>query len=355
MVRRRWAWRRAAPWLAAATSCVALVVTWGFHTVATAIEARAHPAPGALADLGTHTLHFLMHGEAGPTVVFDAGLPGTHHDWAGIQAALAPHARSLAFDRAGYGWSTRGPRPRTASVMAGELRRLLQVEGIEGPYVLVGHSFGGITMRAFAQRFPRDVAALVLVDATHEDHLQAFPEAYRAQQRRTAAQLRLGALLAPLGLPRLLGVGLLPPGPATAAVRYRNEGFATAHDEFASMDASFAEVRGVSLGDLPLTVVVRGRPHPPIAGMTSDDMAALDEAWSDLQRDLLGLSSDATLVVADGAGHFVHHDRPALLVEVLLAVIRRLEAPTPAGPVRRPRRGGSAAGSAAAAPPGPPA
>lgn len=271
-------------------------------------------------------MHFVMRGDSGPTVLFDAGLPGTHHGWACIQAALAPHARSVAFDRAGYGWSTRGPRPRTASVIAGEVRRLLEVEGIEGPYVLVGHSFGGITMRAFTQQVPSDVAALVLVDATHEDHLQAFPESYRAQERRTATQLRLGALLAPMGLPRLLGVGLLPPGPDTAPVRFRSEDFATACDEYAWMAASFDDVRGVSLGELPLAVVERGLPHPPIAGMTSDEMATLDAAWRDLQRDMLGLSCDATPIVAEGAGHFVHLDRPALLIDVILDVIRRLDA-----------------------------
>ena len=325
MTRKRWTWRRIATIVAAATPLVALALSWGLHRAATAIEARAHPAPGALVDLGTHTMHYVVHGDAGPTVLFDAGLPGTHHDWAGIQASLAPHARTVAFDRAGYGWSERGPRPRTASVIAGELRRLLEVEGIEGPYVLVGHSFGGITMRAFAQQYPDDVAALVLVDATHEDYRHAFPASYRAQEQRTATQLRLGALLAPFGLPRLLGIGLLPPGPDTAPVRYRSEGFATAHDEYASMEASLDAVRGVTLGDLPVTVVVRGLPHPPIAGMTPGQMAALDEAWRDLQRDLLRLSSGAALVVADGAGHFVHHDRPAFLIDVVLAVIRRLE------------------------------
>lgn len=324
--RKRWTWRRVAVLVAAATPFVALALSCGLHHAATAIEARAHPAPGALVDLGTHTMHYVVRGNTGPTVLFDAGLPGTHHDWAGIQAALAPYAHTVAIDRAGYGWSTRGPRPRTASVIAGELRRLLDVAGIEGPYVLVGHSFGGITMRAFAQHHPRDVAALVLVDPTHEDHREAFPASYRALERRTAAQLRLGALLAPLGLPRLLGIGLLPPGRDTGPVRYRSDGFATARDEYASVQQSLDDVRGVSLGDLPLRVVMRGLPHPPIAGMTPGEMAALDEAWQALQRDLLRLSTDAALVVADDAGHFVHRDRPALLIDVLRTVIRRIEA-----------------------------
>lgn len=326
MTRKRWTWRSVAALVVVAMPLVALAVSSGYHYAQTAIEARTHAPPGTLIDLGTHTMHYVARGEDGPVVVFDAGLPGTHHDWRAVQDALAPHARTVAFDRAGYGWSTRGPRPRTASVMAGELRRLLDAAGIRGPYVLVGHSFGGVTQRAFAHQHPNDVAALVLVDATHEDYRDAFPESYGAQVRRTATQLRLGALLAPLGLPRLVGIGLLPPDVDTAPIRFRSDGFATAHDEFTSMEASLADVRGVSLGDLPVVVVKRGVAHPPIAGMTPDEMATLDEAWTVLQDDLLRLSTDATLIVAEGAGHFVQRDRPDLLVDVVLATIRRIEA-----------------------------
>lgn len=312
---------------------VALLVGGGLglsaalHHVVSMVEARRHPAPGRTIDLGTHTMHYVARGERGPVIVFESGLPGTHVDWTSIQTALEPHARSIAVDRAGYGWSSPGPLPRSSEQIARELHTVLDLAGLPAPYVLVGHSFGGVVMRAFAVNHANDVAALVLVDATHESYREVLPASYLAHDRATAARLRWGAMLAPLGLQRVLGIGLLPQGDATDPIRYRTDAYRTASHEFAAMDESVAAVAGRTLGDLPVRVVARGRPHPPIAGMTPEEMVALDEAWRALQVDLLGLSSRSTINVVEDAGHFVHLDRPDLLVEVILELIQGSDAP----------------------------
>src|SRR5579863_10308489 len=123
-----------------------------------------HPPPGKLVDLGTHRLHLLESGRGGPTVVLEAGLMSTLLSWSELHRALAASFRVVSYDRAGLGWSDLGPMPRTADRMVEELHTLLQRAAIPPPYVLVGHSYGGLTMPLFAARYLQETAGVVLVD-----------------------------------------------------------------------------------------------------------------------------------------------------------------------------------------------
>jgi pimeloyl-ACP methyl ester carboxylesterase len=127
-------------------------------------DRRHHPPPGRLIDLGTHHLHLLETGQGSPTIVLEAGLMSSMLSWSEIQRALAESYRVVSYDRAGLGWSDLGPMPRTAERMVEELHTLLQRAQIPPPYVLVGHSFGGLTMPLFAARYPQETAGVVLVD-----------------------------------------------------------------------------------------------------------------------------------------------------------------------------------------------
>ena len=123
-----------------------------------------HPPPGRFVDLGTHRLHLLEKGQGSPTIVLEAGLMSTVLSWSEIQSTLSQSYRVVSYDRAGLGWSDLGPMPRTADRMVEELHTLLQRAAIPPPYVLVGHSFGGLTMPLFAARYPEETAGVVLVD-----------------------------------------------------------------------------------------------------------------------------------------------------------------------------------------------
>src|SRR6202030_2599027 len=112
----------------------------------------------------THHLHMLDAGQGSPTIVLEAGLMSTTLSWSEIQRALAQSYRVVSYDRAGLGWSDLGPMPRTAGRMVEELHTLLERAAIPPPYVLVGHSFGGLTMPLFAARYPQETAGMVLVD-----------------------------------------------------------------------------------------------------------------------------------------------------------------------------------------------
>src|SRR5688572_31116825 len=121
-------------------------------------------APGRLVDVGSHRLHLRCDGQGSPPVVFDAALGGSSLSWSLVHPAIARLTHACSYDRAGFGWSEAGPLPRTAGRIADELYALVQRASVRPPYVLVGHSFGGLVMRLLAVRHPADVAGLVLIE-----------------------------------------------------------------------------------------------------------------------------------------------------------------------------------------------
>lgn len=130
------------------------------------------PAPGELVDVGRETLHALVSRTgSGPTVVFESALCCPCTEWAWVTAELDGRVPYVAYDRPGNGWSTQHTPPRTAAELNDLMTELLHVLDVPGPYVLVGHSVGGLLIRTFAARYPEDTAGLVLVDSSHPDQI----------------------------------------------------------------------------------------------------------------------------------------------------------------------------------------
>jgi pimeloyl-ACP methyl ester carboxylesterase len=136
--------------------------------IAAAAEEPAPKPPGKLVSLAGHKLHVNCTGRGSPTVVVESGLGDFSFDWILVQTQVAAFSRICTYDRAGYAWSDPGPKPRTFTQLNLELRDALAKLGEHGPFVLVGHSFGGPVVRNFAVTYPREVAGLVLVDAAFE-------------------------------------------------------------------------------------------------------------------------------------------------------------------------------------------
>jgi len=132
------------------------------------LRAAAPPAPGKLVDLNGHRLHVNCTGRGKPTVVVENGLGDFSFDWALVQSRVATFSRICTYDRAGYAWSDPGPKPRTFAQLNLELHDALTKLGEHGPFLLVGHSYGGPVARNFALIYPKDVVAVVFVDAAHE-------------------------------------------------------------------------------------------------------------------------------------------------------------------------------------------
>lgn len=182
--------------VAAALVAVSVVLTgagWTYETLARRGDGQRHPAPGRLIDVGGHRLHLNCTGAAGggPTVVFESGLDESSTTWATVQQGLTDtsatgRVRACGYDRAGYAWSEPGPGRRDAGRLAEELRTLLGAAGERGPFVLVGHSFGGQVVRLFADRWPAETAGLVLVDVTDERATGALRAPRRPRRPWTA-------------------------------------------------------------------------------------------------------------------------------------------------------------------------
>jgi len=171
-------------------------------------DARRFPPPGRMLarDRGEGArLHLLAMGEAGPSVILDAGIGASSLSWSVVQAQAARFARVYAYDRAGYGWSE-PPReedgPRIASRLAAELRALLRAAEVPGPYILVGHSFGGYVVRVYAERWPVEVAGLVMVDSPSASEWGHPTREKRREHLGGALFSRIGGCLAGLGVVR---------------------------------------------------------------------------------------------------------------------------------------------------------
>lgn len=166
------------------------------------MDRRRFPPPGRMFRVGGTTLHLREQGSGRPVVVLEAGIAATSIGWALVQPEIARFTTVCSYDRAGLGWSGPCRTPRTVDQMTGELAELLEAAGLHGPYILVGHSFGGLLIRAFAVRHPELVSGLVFVDPVS---VSAWADCPHDDRRRLAMGTKLsrrGAFLARLGVVR---------------------------------------------------------------------------------------------------------------------------------------------------------
>ncbi|HEX5913590.1 MAG TPA: alpha/beta hydrolase, partial [Rubrobacter sp.] len=174
-----------------------------YQAISTELAERAYPPPGEMVDVGGYSLHINCVGQGSPTVVLDAGSGGFSAQWVRVQREVSDTTRVCAYDRAGMGWSEMGPEPRDAKQISSELHTLLKGANIEEPYVLVGHSFGGLYVRTYATRYPDEVAGVVLVDSSSPKQVSHQPvtrDSNEPQKQIFAVVPRL----ARLGVVRLL-------------------------------------------------------------------------------------------------------------------------------------------------------
>lgn len=320
-----------------------------YQAIATARDKRVYSAPGERVDIGGFRLHLMRAGKGTPSVVLEAGLAGFALDWGLVLPAVASFTTVCAYDRAGYGWSDPGPLPRTSGRIVAELHTLLHRAGIEPPYVLVGHSFGGFNVRIFADHYPDEVAGMVLVDVSHEDFNDRLPmdlrTRYERYERAEVPLLRLGGVLARLGLVRIAAergwltllnaFDALPPRERAMAraLRYRPGFFRTSTAEDVSFHASGEAARGTgSIGDRPLVVLTGAGQddideHPvPFVDLRriSDAMRSLTALKVTLHAELARtLSTNGTHLVTKQSGHLIQLSEPELVVSAIRQVVEQ--------------------------------
>lgn len=276
-------------------------------------DKKIHPAPGRIVAAGRHKLHLFYQASVGPTVVIEQGAGEPSRLWWPVQDKIAEFASVCTYDRAGYGWSEPAAVGHTIAERAEELHTLLTNAGIPGPYILVGHSYGGFIVRCFARNHPDQTAGLVLVDTPEE---AAF---FRREVLKFYSRLRFMnkavEFAARFGVLRLLGRFFPLDHVGFSFVRPAE--YSAAGDDLASLQLvqpATGNFGGVgSLGDLPLAVITHGQPFP-------GPFFILEKGWSEGQTRLAALSTNSLLIRANNSNHMIQVDEPGLVVEAIRRV-----------------------------------
>jgi len=279
--------------------------------VATLLSCVAISASGVMAapqekpvngrfDVGGRLIRLSCKGAGGPTVVIDAGMgtaPVEDAGWRAIAAQIEPVTRVCLYDRAGLGQSDpAAPGPRSSLDAARDLHAALSAAGVRGPYLLVGHSVGGLHAQVFAAQYPVDTAGLVLVSTTHPDQFATW------------------LALLPASAP-----GEEPAVTATRSFLASMQTDPSKNEERLDMHVSAVEAHQLtSLGKKPVIVLTHSPRFRMVPGLSEPIAVRLEEATQRMQRQFLSLSTNARQNIAERAGHGLPHEAPTFVVDGIL-------------------------------------
>jgi pimeloyl-ACP methyl ester carboxylesterase len=317
-------------WVASIFGGVSALVGLGiiYQTLAENEDRKRLSPAGQLFDIGGSRLHAICQGQGTPTVILEAGLSSTHLDWSRVIPEIAKNTRVFAYDRGGYGWSDPCPKPRTGLRMVRELHTLLQKAGISSPYILVGHSYGGLLVRLYASQYPEEVAGIILVDGSPEDQRKHFPKPksirVRISQEVEWQIYRLRPILARIGIIRLRK---LPNGyikalpeemklPATA-LGLQSRAYDWLWTEEPAIEATCEEIRNSVIPDhIRASVLAAGKSIP---------IDEFQNIWLRLQHELSQKIPNCTYQIVEGSGHFIQLEQPKKVVEAVLQMAEFLK------------------------------
>jgi pimeloyl-ACP methyl ester carboxylesterase len=251
-------------------------------------------------EVGRHTIEAIVYGEGSPTVVIEPSFGGSAAEWQAIAERLAGETTVVAYNRVPYGASGRARDRRSAEQVAADLDGVLNGLEITGPLILVGHSMGGVYLRAFAARHLGRVAGMVLVDSSSEGQWAVLPAHYSLKNR----------LLGSLMLPQLFFF---------SRKKWRGGAdrwsMAREYLTFKRLTPADAPLAPGGLGERPLAVLTRGPENPA-------EPDGLWQAWYGLQRELAALSANSRHLISDSPQHYLNEGDPDLIVATVTDVIR---------------------------------
>ena len=272
--------------------------------------AQAQPPLDTLVDIGTHRLHIYCMGTRSPTVVIDTGVGNVYHSWESIMETLSQEVRVCAYDRAGYGQSEPGPLPRHSQRVAEELHSLLASAGEEGPFILVGHSLGGLNMQVYAHIYPKEVAGLLLLDP--------FPLAW--MRGEVYPELRGIFSQDIVGIHE---VALVAHNTPSSEAKGQRDFLTTINSEYAQLfGATTSQVNAISsFGDLPL-IVIGATEADPAFGEYAESFRMF---WNEESELLAKKSTAGKFTLAEMSRHCIHRDRPQVVIYAILDLIAQAQ------------------------------
>jgi len=307
--------------------------------------------PGQLVDIGGYRLHLNCVGRSGkgPAVVLIAGSGDFSFDWSLVQPGVSHYACVCSYDRAGLAWSDPGPTPRTMKQDAYELHTLLAVAGIKAPYVLVGHSIGGLIARVYGEQYPKEVAGMVLVDPTHEDTTLLYQgklvrvresakgisippvQTMRSSPPRPPAkedldQFKFNQKM--FGAPRIeTPFDKLPASVQAARIYFLSQPprAAAGPDFWAEELQAIYQARAKTpfpFGNIPLIVLIpKSEAGDPPPGISADEWKRVNEEKRQQKVELTSLSHNSKLVIAAKSGHHVQLDESQVVTDAIQLVV----------------------------------
>ena len=234
-------------------------------------------------DVGGHNLNLLIGGQGSPAVIFEGGFGAGIASWSTVQRDVSAFAQTVSYDRAGLGQSDLGPKPRSAKQIATELHAGLQKAGVKPPYVMVGHSFGGIYVRVFADIYPKEVVGLVLIDPSQESFNDWIhknqPERLKASQDNIAK--------------------------APEGVRAESDAVETSYEQ--------ARVAKIPAG-IPVTLL----------SATEDESVSAEarKLWIEKHKEWLATVPGSKHIIAEKSAHFIQAQQPKLVIDAIREIAK---------------------------------
>jgi pimeloyl-ACP methyl ester carboxylesterase len=302
-------------------------------------------APGEFTQTGAHRLHYRLTGSAPPTIICEAGLGCGSETWCAIQGSLSESMTVLSYDRAGLMHSQLRHSQLTVEAVVSDLRSLISHTTPPRPYVFVGHSYGGVLIRHFAQRFPDLVDAIVFVECIQPEHLRQLPILRVISQTKGLLIRLAGFARSKPPIAEILFRVAHPLIWLRSSLKYRRYTTrygpaiinAVCAQPLATLCATAAEVKtieyftstvpdGLTNWELPVTVVAAGQPltRRQFPGSTQKDRRRYTFIHQQLQKDLTKLSSRAEFILDKDSAHNVPVDNPDLLVREIKKVANKL-------------------------------
>ncbi|WP_020613300.1 alpha/beta fold hydrolase [Sediminispirochaeta bajacaliforniensis] len=272
---------------------------------------------GDIVLVNNKAMHIRIRGKGSPTVIFfsDIDMYGTFINWKEIQDEIGKQTKTVCFDRLGYFWSDEGELPRTGERIALEVEALLAAQGDTGPYLIVGHGMGGIYGRIFAGMNIEKIVGMVFLDPLHP---QAFERMKEVGVKKTIPNERIRPLiwlLLKLGIKKesLKQYGIPNDLYRVALTCYKKNSL-TWFDETAASVRSLQQAEDYNdFGNIPLHILTSKK-----AGKIISDREKL---WVKLQSELLGLSRNSKQSILEGVGHYIHLERPEIVIESIFEMI----------------------------------
>ena len=314
-----------------------------YQDAASASDLKKYPATGKLYDIGDYNLCLTCTGQGSPTVILEAGggLPGLL--WIFVQEEIEKSARVCSYDRAGIGWSEPASGPLSPQQIASDLHSLLKTAGVPGPYALVGHSAGGVYVRAYASQYSSEVVGMVLVDSSHEGQNIQYPPEYQKLDRFQNSMIAFCRVVSPFGVMRLsriydatiAGLSMNPEIEAAyLSTVYRTRSCRVLAQEIEALSTIYNKSdTPSSLGDLPLIVLTADTSEAEMQAQVPaylrstvgpEVIAKVFQVNREMQKDLAGLSSRGRQVMVSDTRHMIQLDQPGVVIDAIRDVIAQV-------------------------------